>query len=160
MSQKLFNESDIKILSENPNVLRASNKSIKYTDDFKSYFIREYIAGNSPTRIFQSAGFDKDMIGYKRIERAAFRWKKAYWENGELGLADCRKDNSRRTSTRELSQVEIIAKQKAKIKLLEAEVELLKKIDFKERRLVESHLTLRTVDIFNLIQTVIQKYKF
>ena len=160
MSQKLFSKSDINTLSKNPNVLHASNKSIKYADDFKFHFMREYIAGNSPTRIFQSAGFDKDLIGYKRIERAAFRWKKAYFENGELGLIDSRKGHSGRTSARELSQVEIIEKQNAKIKLLEAEVELLKKIDFKERRLVESHLTLKTVDIFNLIQMIIQKYNF
>jgi len=47
------------------------------------------------------------MIGYKRIERAAFRWKKAYWKNGELKLADYEKEISRRTSTRELSRLRL-----------------------------------------------------
>jgi len=159
VSIKLFNESDINILSQNPNVLRLSTKSITYTDEFKAFFIKEYLLCNSPTRIFEKAGFDKDMLGYKRIERAATRWKKAYKEKGELGLMDSRKINSGRTLTRDLSEKEIIKNQEAKIKLLEAEVELLKKIDLEEGRLVRNRQVLKTRKIFSLIQMITKKYK-
>lgn len=159
MSIKLFNESDINILLQNPNVLRLSTKSITYTDEFKAFFIKEYLLCNSPTRIFEKAGFDKNMLGYKRIERAATRWKKAYKEKGELGLMDSRKINSGRPLTRDLSEKEIIENQKAKIKLLEAEVELLKKIDSEEGRLVRSRQALKTREIFSLIQMITKKYK-
>lgn len=80
---------------------------------------------------FRKAGFDQDMIGYKRIERSALRWKKAYKETGGAGLIDSRKDESGRSLKRELSNSELIEKQKGRIMLLEAEVELLNKIDLK-----------------------------
>lgn len=158
MSQKLFTELEINIISLNQFVVRVSSKSIKYSDEFKHLFIKEYLEGNSPTSIFRKAGFDQEMIGYKRIERSASRWKKAYKETGEAGLIDSRKDKSGRPLRRELSNSELIEKQKARIMLLEAEVELLKKIDLNERRLVESQLSLKTSEIFNLINSIIKKY--
>jgi transposase InsO family protein len=159
MSKRLFTENNILLLSLNPNVKHVSEKSITYTDEFKANFMIKYLAGNSPTRIFESAGFDKDMIGYKRIERAASRWKKDYAANSWDGLKDSRKENIGRLSSKDLSQETLIEKQKAKIKLLEAEVELLKKIDLKERRLIEKNRKLKTSEIFELIQTTIKKYK-
>ena len=127
MSKRLFTENDILSLSLNPNVKHVSEKSITYTDEFKANFMIKYLAGNSPTRILESAGFDKDMIGYKRIERAASRWEKDYTTNSWDGLKDSRKENTGRLSSKDLSQETLIERQKAKIKLLEAEVELLKK---------------------------------
>ncbi|NRZ95928.1 IS3 family transposase [Clostridium tetanomorphum] len=159
MSKKIFTEVEILILNKNHYVKHASEKSITYTDEFKVHFIREYLSGKSPTRIFESAGFNKDMIGYKRIERAASRWKKDYAENSWEGLKDYRKANLRTTSLKELSQEYLIKKQKARIKLLEAEVELLKKIDLKERRLIEKNKRLRVSEIFELIQNTIKKHK-
>jgi transposase InsO family protein len=159
MSKRLFTENNILLLSLNPNVKHVSEKSITYTDEFKANFMIKYLAGNSPTRIFESAGFVKDMIGYKRIERAASRWKKDYAANSWDGLKDSRKENTGRLSSKDLSQETLIEKQKAKIKLLEAEVELLKKIDLKERRLIEKNRKLKTSEIFELIQATIKKYK-
>lgn len=159
MSKKLFTESDILILSKNPYVKNVSSKSITYTDEFKAYFMSEYIVGKSPTRIFEAAGFNKDMVGYKRIERAAHRWKKDYEDSNRGEFKDGRKENSGRSSLKEVSQEALIEKQRARIKLLEAEVELLKKIDLKERRLIEKNKKLKISEIFELIQKNIKKYK-
>lgn len=159
MSKKIFTEVEILILNKNPYVKHASEKSITYTNEFKVHFIREYLSGKSPTRIFENAGFNKGMIGYKRIERAASRWKKEYAENSWDGLKDYRKANLRTSSLKELSQEDLIKKQKARIKLLEAEVELFKKIDLKERRLIEKNKRLRVSEIFELIQNTIKKHK-
>jgi hypothetical protein len=159
MSRRLFTENDILLLSLNPNVKHVSEKSITYTDEFKADFMVKYLAGNSPTRIFESAGFDKDMIGYKRIERAASRWKRDYEANSWDGLKDFRKENSGRPSSKDLSQEALIERQSAKIKLLEAEIELLKKIDLKERRLIKKNQKLKTSEIFELIQSTIKKHK-
>ncbi|SEL10938.1 hypothetical protein SAMN05518856_107354 [Paenibacillus sp. OK003] len=57
-------------------------------------------------------------------------------------MSDSRKEASGRPLQRELSQEEIIAKQEARIHLLESQVELLKKLDTKERLLVAKGMNL------------------
>ncbi|MDR3586022.1 MAG: IS3 family transposase [Desulfosporosinus sp.] len=157
MSKKLFSSGEIEILSMNPNVKRVSEKSIIYSDEFKQFFINEYYSGVSPTRIFERAGFSKEMMGY-RIDRAAERWKKAYDKYGMVGLLG-RNKSTGRPSSGDPTEHEIIKKQQAKIKLLEAEVELLKKVDFKERRRSETNQTLKISEIYEMISNVIIKYR-
>ena len=79
-----LSDRDISELSLNPYVERAYESRIIYTDNFKKKFIEEYVAGKGPKEIFEDAGFDVEMIGYKRIERAAARWKRKYIEDGSL----------------------------------------------------------------------------
>ena len=83
MSSTLFSEKQVKSLEENPNVKNVTRKRIVYTDDFKRHFIEEYKLGIGPKEIFESAGFDTKILGYKRVERAADRWRKEY--NNSLG---------------------------------------------------------------------------
>jgi len=131
MSKILFNEKQIKILEKNNNVKNVSTKSITYTDDFKNEFITKSQKMIFPRSIFEEAGFDVEILGIKRVEQCADRWKKKY-KKGIL-LNDLRKGNSGRTLNRELSSDEIIARLQAKNKLLEAENELLKKAELIER---------------------------
>jgi len=156
MSKIQFTKEDIEILSQNPYVKSVSETTITYTEEFKKFFISEYEAGTGPTRIFEKAGFKKEMVGYKRIDRAAARWKKAYYENGIDGLIDQRNNSGR--PPKESTEQEIITKQRAKIKLLEAEVALLKKIDFTERRRMERNQILKTSEIYEMINTVSSKH--
>ena len=129
MSKITFSTDDIKILSQNPNILRISDRAITYSDKFKRHFIEEYLTGKLPRVIFQESGFDIDIIGQKRVEQSAFRWMKSYNKDGIIGLRDTRSESSGRPRKKELSQEEIIKRQDAKIKLLEEQVELLKKVD-------------------------------
>ena len=87
--------------------------------------------------IFEQAGFDIDIIEMKRIEAAASRWKKAYRMSGILGLKDTRQTNSGRRLNRELTDKEKTAKLEAKMKLLEAENEWLRKVYLIERGLLK-----------------------
>lgn len=66
-------------------------------------------------------------------------------------MSDSRKENSGRLSERTLTQEEIIEWQEARIKLLEAQVDLLKKLDVTERMLINKSKNLKTNDIFQLI---------
>uniref|UniRef100_UPI003F491C23 hypothetical protein n=1 Tax=Niallia taxi TaxID=2499688 RepID=UPI003F491C23 len=77
-----------------------------------------------------------NVIGRKRIETSAYRWKKAFDKDGTLGLLDSRETASGRPIKRALSQAEVIERQEARIKLLEGQVELLKKLEGTERRLL------------------------
>jgi hypothetical protein len=133
MSKKTFTEKDIKLLSENPYVKSVSPKGITYTDEFKQLFIVENEKGKLPREIFEECGFDIDVIGKKRMQSSADRWRAAYVENGLDGLVDSRKGSSGRPTDRELSLEEKYARMEAQINLLKAENELLKKIRFAER---------------------------
>lgn len=71
----------------------------------------------------------------KHVESSGKRWRAAYRENGIVGLRDTRKESSGRPSNKELSLEEKYTRLGAANNLLKAENELLKKIDFAERRL-------------------------
>jgi len=160
MSKIIFSKEDIRKLENNKNVLRVSQRSITYTHEFKILFIDEYMAGKLPRHIFAENGFDIDVIGFKRIEQSAYRWNSAYKKDGIIGLQDTRKTSSGRPRSTELTKEEIIERQEAKIKLLEAQVELLKKLDEKERQVIQKNEKLKCSDIFKLIRDVIGKYSF
>lgn len=134
MSKKLFNENEIKILQKNKNVKNVTSKAITYTEDFKNEFMIKSNKGILPRKIFEEAGLSIDILGKKRIEERAFEWRKIYRQRGTL--ADTRKINSGRTLDRELSLEEKNLRLAAKIKLLEAENELLKKAELIERGLI------------------------
>lgn len=78
MAAKVFTEEQRKILSKNPNVESVEKTRIIYTEAFKSYYVKNYLAGKKPTEIFIEAGFDPSILGNKRIERASARWRKLY----------------------------------------------------------------------------------
>jgi len=134
MSKVLFNEKQIKLLEKNNNIKTVSTKSITYTDDFKKEFITKIQKDIFPRKIFEEAGFDVEMLGMKRVEQSADRWKKKV--KNSIFLNDARKYSSGCTLKRELSTEEIIARLKAKNMLLEAENELLKKAEMIERGLI------------------------
>jgi hypothetical protein len=83
LAAKVFTEEQRKILSKNPNVESVEKTRIIYTEAFKSYYVKNYLAGKKPTEIFIEAGFDPSILGNKRIERASARWRKLY-ADGQL----------------------------------------------------------------------------
>lgn len=159
MSKLIFSEKDIETLNGNPNVLRVSDKSITYSDDFKIHFVEEYLQGKLPRIIFEESGFDTNILGCRRYEQAAARWIRAYNKDGIIGLRDTRAENSGRPRLKDLSQDEIIQRQNAKIKLLEEQIEMLKKLDKIERRLVNKSRNIEPSKAFELIYETISKYE-
>lgn len=134
MSNKIFTQKEIDILSNNPYVKKVSAKGITYTDEFKRIFIVKDEEGNFPREIFEDHGFDINIVGIQRVKCSARRWRAAYRKDGVCGLKDTRKENSGRPTERELSTEEKYERLKAQNNLLKAENELLKKIHFLERR--------------------------
>lgn len=160
MSKIKFSQKDIEALEKNPNVLTVSELSITYSDEFKNRFINEYLRGKFPRQIFKENGFDIEVIGLKRIEQSAYRWKKTYEKDGLIGLTDTRKTNSGRRQKNELSKGEIIKKQAAQIKLLEGQVDLLKKLEKTERMLLSKGKNIKTSEKFQLIYETIAQNNF
>ena len=135
MSNKLFSPDEMELFSRNKYVEKVSSKSITYTDEFKRIFIAENLAGKPPTMIFAECGFDVKLLGGERIRACGKRWRAMYKSGGATRLQDTRKLNSGRPNEKELSIEEKYEKLQAKVKLLQAENELLKKLEILERRM-------------------------
>lgn len=131
MSKLEFTESEMRDLEKNPHVRHVSEKVITYDPSFKVAAIRAYMEGNSPQEIFIKAGFPIDTIGHKQPKRCLQRWRATYALYGESGLLEERrgKESPGRPSGKELSVAEQLKRAEARIKLLEAENDLLKKLE-------------------------------
>ena len=126
MSKILFTDVQVKKLSKNKWIKNITNKGITYTDEFKYKLVKECENYKKfPQDVFRECGIDPEIVGKKRIECSAYRWRKQINSTGEI--SDTRTTKSGNTIKRELSDKEKLKRAEAKIKLLEAENELLKK---------------------------------
>lgn len=73
----MFSAEEVAYLKTLPAVADATVKRILYTEEFKASCVQRYAQGGSPVGIFREAGLDPALIGYKRIECAIARWRKA-----------------------------------------------------------------------------------
>ena len=134
MARGRLHEEDIAILRANPYVSDVDENRIIYTNEFKRLFMTEYQDGKKPTQIFKEAGFDPKILGSKRIERAAHRWKESY-ASGSLGsYRDAFIRRPMQTKSPFTAQLlyenclEELEQQKKRIEELEAENERLRKL--------------------------------
>ena len=126
MSKILFTDAQVNKLRKNKWIKNITNKSITYTDDFKYKLVKECEDYKKfPQDVFRECNIDPEIVGESRIHNCAYRWRIQFSKTGEL--KDTRIDNDGRPLERELSDKEKLERAEAKIKLLEAENELLKK---------------------------------
>ena len=126
MAKILFTDIQVKKLNKNKWIKNVTNKEITYTDEFKYKLVKECENYKKfPQDVFRECGIDPEIVGKTRIRNAAYKWRKKINSTGEI--TDTRKTNSGNTLKRELSDKEKLERAEAKIKLLEAENELLKK---------------------------------
>lgn len=79
MGRGEFLPQEVEVLLNSPWVEKIEgNKMIIWKEEFKEHFIKEYLSGKNPTRIFEEAGLPKEIIGSKRIDRAAANWREKY----------------------------------------------------------------------------------
>jgi transposase len=136
MSKIIFNEIQMKLLENNPNVEHVSERSISYTSDFKIIAVKENLAGKGPTQIFIEHGFDLQVIGSGKPKQCLKRWRRTFNKFGEEGFFTERrgKGSTGRPSSKKLTVEDSLKKAEARIKYLEAELEFLKKLDELERQ--------------------------
>ena len=126
MSKILFTDAQVKKLCKNKWIKNITNKSITYTDDFKYKLVKECEDYKKfPQDVFKECGIDPEIVGERRYSNAAKRWRRQLKNTGEI--KDTRKGASGRPLEHELSDKEKLERAEARIKLLEAENELLKK---------------------------------
>lgn len=136
MSKIIFNEHQRRVLESNQNVASVSERAIQYTSEFKIRAVKENIAGKGPVQIFIEAGFDLQVISTKKAQSSLERWRKTFKTYGEDGFLEERrgKASTGRPTSKNLSADKKLEKAEARIKYLEAELELLKKLDELERQ--------------------------
>jgi putative transposase len=132
----IFTEAEIKQIEANPNVSHVTEKSITYSPAFKLRAVKANAEGLTPMEIFMEAGFDIDVIGHKKPKTCLKRWRATFAAHGETGLLEERrgKGSSGRPIAGELSTEEKLKRAQARIKLLEAENDFLKKLEALERQ--------------------------
>ncbi|MDY3001814.1 MAG: IS3 family transposase [Romboutsia timonensis] len=159
MSKKLFTEEEIIILKQNKYVKKVTSKGITYTDEFKRIFIDENGNGKLPRIIFEECGFNIDIIGMQRVKSSASRWRTAFKNGGAIKLTDTRKYNTGRPIEKDLSIEEKYKKLEAKMKLLQAENELPKKVRHDRKESVKEEVSLFSCEKYEIIKSTIKKYK-
>ena len=95
MQNGQFTEEEIEYLSSLDAVEGVRQNQIIYSSEFKKDFIEKYKQGKKPGKIFEEAGLSRTIIGSKRIERAAARWKEADFKGilGEVPASSVRHEN-------------------------------------------------------------------
>ena len=96
MARGMLSSAEMDVLKKNPYVEDVNRQRILYTNEFKCFFMEQYLAGKRPVDIFRQAGFDVSMLGEKRIERATARWRAMYAANGMEALRGQVKANAKK----------------------------------------------------------------
>ena len=133
MGKNYFTPEQVEELRKNKYVKHVSEKAITYTEEFKERFMLEYNSGKLPSQIITEMGFDYNVLGERRVSGLSDRIKKQSLR--PEGFKDTRADNVNmgRPRTRDLSQEELIERQKQEIELLKAKVEYLSLLRRAER---------------------------
>lgn len=136
LKRVLFTEEQMRKLEQNPNVHHVTEATITYTPAFKLEALKAYKQGQTPSEIFIRAGFDLDVIGHKKPKDSLKRWRETFERYGDEALATERrgKGSTGRKPAGQRPAEEELKRAKAKIKLLEAQVDLLKKLEALERQ--------------------------
>ena len=133
MGKNYFTPEQVEELRKNKYVKHVSEKTITYTEEFKERFMLEYNSGKLPAQIITEMGFNYKDLGDERVKGISKRCR-AQSKRPE-GFKDTRADNVNmgRPRTRDLSQEELIERQKQEIELLKAKVEYLSLLRRAER---------------------------
>ena len=132
MGVNYFTDEQLRLLEENPYVIKVSKKSITYSEKFKELYWIDYQNGMQPIEIFKKYGFDPYALGARRRNSLTDRLKKQAAR--EEGFKDTRTTNSGRPSTKELSLEEQLERLKHKNEVLQQENDFLKRVRFINRK--------------------------
>lgn len=135
MNRRILTGEQIKKLSQNKNVSRCGSKSVRYCKEFKKIAIQQYNEeGLSAVGIFESAGFDLEVIGKRAPNKLMHCWNKVF----RMSRANAQ-PSSVESLPMETAQKRIISGRefrtlKAKVAYLEAENDFLAKLRARKRK--------------------------
>ena len=89
VNKKLFSQEEMDQLSSNKYVKAVYPSTVRFTEEFKQYFLDRRSEGVTSTQIFLECGIDPAVLGEKRID--GFRYMVNKQARREEGLADLSK---------------------------------------------------------------------
>ena len=133
MTKQKFTPKEMDIIRQNPYVVSVSPTRITYSLAFKEYAIEQARKGMKSPQIFQTAGFDPEMMGKSRMYVALKKFKKEAASPEGLQEPRCK---SREEKLAAFAKDELSKKQtktairelQEKVVHLEQQIEFLKKI--------------------------------
>ena len=131
MGKNYFTPEQVEELRKNKYVKHVSEKAITYNEEFKEVFMMEYNSGKLPSQILTEMGFNYKVLGKRRIDNIVHTTKKQALR--PEGFKDTRSTESGRPRTKDLTQDELIERQKQEIEILKAKVEFLSLLRRAER---------------------------
>ena len=149
------------ILRANPNVESVDDYRVFYTGAFKKHFVDAYTSGKRPKQIFIDAGFDPEILGDKRIERATARWKERHIRDNILASID---QEAAKEALQTIDAIDDLKKAKEKLtkqeKIIQqqaAEIEALKKAGWLGGRRCDKK-AYGTTDLCKIVEETVQAY--
>ena len=127
---KRFTSEEVEQLASNPFTYRVSACQISYTLEFKNLFLARYEAGESVREIFQSLGYDIEILGESRIYCFAHQLVKRA-EEGQLmreGPPARREKKPANINYNTMPSQQSIAAMQREIAYLRQQLEFVKKI--------------------------------
>ena len=128
MGKKMTDEG-IELLRNNKNVVKCSDKTITYSNEFKLLAVKQYEEGMASREIFAQAGFDLKALG-KDVPKGRLRdWNKKYKARGIKGLIEeTRGRGGGRPKNEWINDKERIEFLEAKVAYLKAENDFLARL--------------------------------
>jgi transposase len=121
-----FTEKDRKLLLSNRFVKSVSSSQVLFTPEFKLKALKMHAEGLSPSNIFLKLGIDPNLFLIEYPKKCLSRWSKIVEKSGEVAIKEERrgKGGGRPKKSKLVGEKEL----RAKIAILEAEVDFLKKL--------------------------------
>ena len=136
MSTRLLSQEYVKELNEHIYVKSATQRTVNFTAEFKSYAYEELHKGKTIREIFKEAGFDIEKLGQKRLEN--FQTKIEKLAQRESGFSDLRCSNYRHESESDEAKLKKRLRQlEHQVAYLQQENDFLKKIEEIEKKQVK-----------------------
>ena len=128
MSRKSYSPEEIALISSCPYVKSVTPKTVRYTAEFMRIFKEGVLSGKYGGDVFREHGLPVETIGWQSVRQTMKNW------NLKISRGIALSDQTGRPMTRDLTQEEIIARQQAKIEMLQQENDFLRQIRGLERR--------------------------
>lgn len=128
MAIKLFSNEDIEILKNNKYTYNVTNRTIRFTVEFKQLFYNKLQEGNYPPKIMEDLGYDINIIGVKRSYGIALHIREEYRVNGVFHEGRIPSTIEQRLANNEIAPSKALIQMNTRITYLEQQIEYLKKI--------------------------------
>ncbi|MFA5036368.1 MAG: HTH domain-containing protein [Candidatus Izemoplasmatales bacterium] len=128
MALKLFTDTEVEILRINQYTYNVTNRSIKFTTEFKQLFYDKIQEGLHPRKIIEELGYDINILGIKRSYGIALHIKEEHRINGEFHEGRMTSTIEQRLSKNEISPSKALIQMNTRVTFLEQQIEYLKKI--------------------------------